>query len=199
MIDKQLKIFVASQDSIYLPAIQMAIETNEAKLVGVQSETSKMSLGREIKKIKADVLIISLDHKGQKGARDDHYKLIEKIQTTPRSIKIIAIAKDPKDVGQLIEKQVEGVLYVNEDFQELVKSIKLVTQGGNYYSPKVRKIITQKFQDEHACLTPRETQVFAFLEKNSRDQAIKKLKMKRSTLRTHISNIKTKLGKEIAI
>lgn len=199
MIDKPLKIFVASQDSIYLPAIQMAIETNEAKLVGVQSETKKMSLEREIKKIKADVLIISLDHKGQKGARNDHYKLIDKIQTTHPSIKIIAIAKDPKDVSLLIKKEVEGILYVNENFEELVKAIKLVTQDENYYSPKVRKVITQKFQDEHAGLTPRETEVLTFLEKNSRDQAIKKLKMKRSTLRTHISNIKTKLGKEIAI
>ena len=96
----------------------MAVKANLMKLVGVQSEPSKMSLDQEIKRTEAEVLILTADQ-----GIPSTYELIEQIQKTHPAIKIIIIAERPSDILSLIETKASGLVLVSEHFDELIKAL----------------------------------------------------------------------------
>lgn len=169
--------------------MQAFLEKNNGKLVGTQADLKTIPLDRSLKRTEAEILIITLNY-----PNNADYELIEKIQKTHPKIQIITILKKEEDVAKLIKKAVSGFLLINEDFDELIKAIKVVMLGKNYYSPKVAKIMARKNKTKHGNLTHREIEILYLLkETKNRDEITEKLKIRRSTLRAHIRNIKTKL------
>ena len=193
IIDKQIKIFLVSHYLFAIPAIKIAIEKNNGELVGTQSELNSTSIERNLKKTQANILILILDH--EVASHDD--QLIKQIKEAYINIKIIMVVKNAKDMQKLIKSPASGFLLVNENFDELIRAIKNVNLGQNYYSPKVATIIAQEIKSSHIQLSPRETEVFTLLSsEKSRSQVTDELEISRSTLRSHIRNIRTKLGQD---
>ncbi|MGB0385675.1 MAG: hypothetical protein ACPGWR_12715 [Ardenticatenaceae bacterium] len=169
MNPSKLNCLIATNYQVYLPAIKIAIKKNSQKLVGIESEPSQMCLSRKIKRTEAEVLILTLDQ----DMPNTYYELIEQIQKAHPAIKIILIGESPEDVILISETLVPGFVMSSEPFDELIKVIKKVTQGQNYYSPKVKEILHTKFLSTNT-FTNREIQVLILLkqqeEKNQKKE-----------------------------
>lgn len=187
MVSQKITFFVASDFNIFLPAIKIAIEKNGGELTAIQSKPSRVSIKRNLKKHHAQVLILN-----QKEQPSDHSSLIKQIKQANPQIRIISIVNNSLDIHRVLKSQVDGILWINESFDELIKTIKIVTLGQNYYSPKVSQVMAQEMKTKQN-LTSREMEVFNLLSKDrSRDEITQRLKISRSTLRAHIRNIKSK-------
>ena len=190
MIHEPINIFLISNNLFAIPAMQVFVEKNNGELVGTQSDLKTIPLDRSIKKTKAEILIISQD------VTNTDCKLIEGIQMEHPNIRVIMILKETEDIPKLIiEDSVSGILLIDEGFDELIRAIKAVKEGQNYYSPKVTKVMAQELKTKYANLTPCETDILALsMLKINRAGMSKILEIRRSTVRSHIRNIKNKLG-----
>lgn len=198
MVKQPVKIFLVSRYLLFaIPALERTIKQCNGKLVGTQTELNSMSFDRNLKKTQPDILILTLDHESVKS----DCKLIKQIKEASPDLKIILIAKRGENMRSLIQSEASGIILVNEDFNELIRAISNINLGQNYYSPKVATIMAQESKSSHIQfqfqLSPRELEIFTLLSsQKSRSQVTSELEICRSTLRSHIRNIRTKLGKD---
>lgn len=185
-----IRVFVATEYMYALSAIKNAIEKNMGELVGVQSDFEEVSLNRNIRRHKAQILILTLNENTKM-----YYHIIKRVKQENPGIKIIIITKKCEDIPKLIKK-VEGIILAKEGINKLIDAISSLIRGENYCSPGVRQIIDLRTSEVNLdSLTDKEHQVF-YLLRNIEDKKriLKILKIRRSTLRTHVQNIKSKLN-----
>ena len=184
-----LKVVVVNQCQLFtLLAIKEAVQINQGRIVGVESELNPISLNRSIKKHQANLLILTIDDKGS------ICQLISAVKRAHPSIKIITIALKLKQVPILIKtRMIKAILFANEDINQLVQAIKRVMINKNYYSPKTSEAMAQEIA--RPSLTPREEEISDLLDADkSRSEIAALLKISYTTVSSHIRNINIKMG-----
>lgn len=184
-----LKVVVASQCQLFaLPRIKEAVQVNQGRIVGVESELNPISLNRSIKRNQANLLILTIDEK------DVICPLISEVKKAHPSINIITIALRLKQIPILIKtRMIKAILFANEDVNQLIQAIQRAKLNKFHYSPKASEAMAEEIA--RPSLTPREQEVLDLLdEKRSRDEIASILKISIITVNSHIRNIRTKTG-----
>lgn len=98
-------------------------------------------------------------------------------------------------VLQMLRAGAVGYLLKDEPFEDLLKAIKLVLDGGTYLPPSLSKLLVDELQmGQQPVLTPREVEVLRLLASGeSTKQVAEALFLSIKTVETHRSNIMTKL------
>lgn len=185
-----LSVYVVSDYLLLtLPAIEEAVVESKGKVVGVESGINPVSINWNIKKLKANLLILTISD-------EECCQLIKDVKRKHPQVVIITITKKLRQIPRIIKtKNVQAILFVKEDLQLLVRAIKEVTIGNRYYSPKV----SQEMANEIAAgLTAREQEIWSLRSQDkTRKQIAKALSISYYTVSTHIRNIEKKRGTEV--
>lgn len=187
-----LKVVVVTQYVLFaLPTISDAVEVNQGKIVGVESELNSISINRSIKRNQANLLILTIEDKDIED-KEWLYKLIKDVKKAHPLIRIITIARKLKQIPILTKiEDIKGIILVNEEISQLIQAIKKVVAGQNYYSQKVSEAMAKISWPN---LTSREIEVLALLNKNkNRKEIARELEISYTTVSVHVRNLNLKL------
>lgn len=164
-----LRVVVASDYlSFALPTVEEAITKSNGEIVAIESKVNSVSLNRSIKKRHANLLILALSKGGS------ICQLIKDVKRKHPEITIITIAGRLKQIPKIVKtKMVQAILFISEGVEELVKAIREVTIGNDYYSPQVISRIVHEITNTK--LTPREKEISDLINKNKTRSEIAKI------------------------
>lgn len=180
-----LNVYVVSDHlMLTLPTIEEAVMKNQGKIVGIESEINPISISWSIKRLKANLLILTISNEGD-------CQLIKDVKRKHPQVVVITIAKKLRQIPKIIKtKMAKAILFVNEDTKLIIKAIKEVYIGNHYYSPKVSQEMAKEIA---ADLTEREQEIWNLRsEDKTRNQIAQTLRISYYTVCTHIRNIEKK-------
>lgn len=129
----------------------------------------------------------------------DGLTLVKKAKSVSPTTKIIMLSMhdDGHVIRDAVGAGIDGYVLKKYAQQELLQAIKVVTDGGQYWSREVTTALinNNKFESSEYSLTDRETEVLKLLvqELNSREIA-EKLFISERTVETHRKNLMRKTG-----
>ncbi len=131
-------------------------------------------------------------------------ELMKEIQKTHPGQKVIALTmlNEAQHVTQMIKAGARGYLLKNCGSRELKKAIKIIHEGGTYYSPEVEAILRQSWSGKKSQrlsvdipMTKRELEVLHLICKEFTNQEIAgKLFISQRTVDAHKRNLLEKTG-----
>lgn len=144
---------------------------------------------------RADVMLVDISLPDQNGI--EAVRLIEKQRPGMQTL-VISMYEHLHYVSQAIEAGAKGYLSKRAAAEEMIEAVKLVSQGENYLSPQVAKVLLfNKLQGESklSCLTSRERQMFSLLALGNSPKRIAQLTgTMPKTVLTHRASIYKKLA-----
>lgn len=183
-----LKVVIVSQCQLFsLPIIKEAVIYSQGEIVGIESELNPVRVNRNIKRNKANLLILTIGH--QKSTCD----LILTVKEAHPSIRIIIIALALQQVPMIIKtRMIKAILIANEDIIYLIQAIRKTALNKSYYSPETINAMVQEISMPK--LTPREKEIADLLAASkSRDEIATRLEISYVTVNVHIRNINMKM------
>ena len=112
---------------------------------------------------------------------------------------VVSMLEEPLKIQELIEAKANGYLSKNAEKNELLKAIKTILKGENYFSPRIKSILmeamfTAKSQPEIS-LTKREMEVLKLIAKEYTTKEIAaKLFLSKHTIESYRKNLISKLN-----
>ena len=115
---------------------------------------------------------------------------------------ILSMHNEYEYVKKVMESRIEGYLLKNTDSQELLKAIRMVMDGANYYTPETKSVYDQGIvsrnqktepKDAVVDLTDRETEIVCLISSgNSSEEISDLLNLSKHTVSAHRRNIHRK-------
>lgn len=111
---------------------------------------------------------------------------------------VVSMLEDPKKIKALTEANVNGYLSKNAEKQELLKAIKTILNGENYFSPRIKQVLMEAMFTEKSkptiALTKREKQVLKLIAQEYTTQEIAdELFLSKHTIESYRKNLISKL------
>jgi two-component system, NarL family, nitrate/nitrite response regulator NarL len=114
---------------------------------------------------------------------------------------ILSFYKDEKHIGKLLKAGVSGYIIKDRGSEELVKAIRSVIEGKEYFDAEVMQVSLKAFQNKNAGpekvikFSPREIDVLNLLAEGLTSKEMgKRLHISESTVETYRKNLLEKLG-----
>jgi two-component system, NarL family, nitrate/nitrite response regulator NarL len=114
---------------------------------------------------------------------------------------ILSFYKDEKHIGKLLKAGVSGYIIKDRGSEELVKAIRSVIEGKEYFDSEVMQVSLKAFQNKNAGpekvikFSPREIDVLNLLAEGLTSKEMgKRLHISESTVETYRKNLLEKLG-----
>ncbi len=198
-------ILLVDDHPVVIEGIMKGFEKEpEFEITGVASDGSEAV--RKVKELNPDIVILDIAMPDMNGIEAAH----EIKQWNPKiHLVIYTMFSDRGYVASLFRLGVNGYILKGEPIQELVLAVKLIRDGGTYYTEEVRRLL-RKYVDELALggrsevrtmqngikkLTVREKEVFLLLADGfTPKDAAKSLGISPKTVETHKYNLMEKLN-----
>jgi len=112
---------------------------------------------------------------------------------------VVSMLHDAKKIKTLAEAQVNGYVSKNTSKQELMKAIRTILDGQNYFTASVKELLMEAMlavkKEEEIKLTGREVEVLKLIAKEYTTQEIAdKLFLSKHTIESYRKNLISKLG-----
>jgi len=198
------KVFIADDHPVVVEGIIRALEKEpDFEIVG--AAVDGIQALQRIKTLKPDIVIMDISMPNMKGidATDEIKRWRERTH-----VLIYTMYSDREYITALFRLGISGYVLKREPIQDLVRAVKVVREGGTYFTNTVRKVL-QEHMDELtlddltevrelkngvAKLTVREKEIFALLADGLAPKEIaNRLCISPKTVETHKYNIMEKL------
>jgi RNA polymerase sigma factor (sigma-70 family) len=198
------KVFIADDHPAVVEGIIRALEKEpDFEIVGTAADG--IQAVQQIKTLQPDIVIMDISMPNMKGidATDEIKRWREQTH-----VLIYTMYSDREYITALFRLGISGYVLKREPLQDLVQAVKLVRDGGTYFTDTVRKVL-QEHMDELtlagltevrelnngvAKLTVREKEIFALLADGLTPKEIaNRLCISPKTVETHKYNIMEKL------
>ncbi|MCL5270179.1 MAG: response regulator transcription factor [bacterium] len=151
------------------------------------------------RRLKPDIVIMDIVMPGMNGI-----EATRQIHTHNKGIKIIALSMhvDEHYVAYMIDAGIDGYVFKDSSFDELVQAIQIVKSGRTYLSPRVAGVLVEDFRANMPAgrrriaspLTPREREVLQLIAEGDTTKGIASiLKVSIKTIETYRQQIIRKL------
>jgi NarL family two-component system response regulator LiaR len=196
MPDQIIKILIVDDHAVVRKGIRALLATEtDIEVIGEAKDGSQAV--QLYDDLKPDLLLLDLLMPKMTGV-----EVIKQIKNDHPQAKILVLTSFAADdqVFPAIKAGALGYLLKDSDPKDLVTAIHLVNQGESFLSPTIaRKVLEEIFQPNEKPLSPdpltkREIEVLQVLAKGKSNRSIgAELSISETTVRTHVSNILSKL------
>lgn len=112
---------------------------------------------------------------------------------------VVSMLEDPKKIKVLTEANVNGYISKNAEKGELLKAIKSILEGENYFSPRIKQVLMEAMFSEKSepeiSLSKREVEVLKLIAQEFTTQEIAdQLFLSKHTIESYRKNLISKLG-----
>jgi two-component system, NarL family, response regulator DegU len=202
----KIQIFVISQQSLFLQALEQAFEGADDIVVlgtiGVNNDVLKA-----IDNLPPDVALLDLD-----GQLESGLDLARKIKQRSPNIGVILLTSNPDDNQLFLAIKAQAVAYLNKEVTaaQLIDTIRRVAKGEHPINealtnrPKVAEHVLQQFQELTSKtetgpfispLTPREIEILEYIAQGYLNKQIAaELGISEQTIKNHVTSILRKLN-----
>jgi two-component system response regulator DegU len=206
MNNSKIQLFVISQQSLFLQALEQAFSDAEDIVVlgtiGVSDDVLKA-----IDKMPPDVVLLDLDGQAETGL-----DLARKIKQHSPNIGVILLTSNPDDNQLFLAIKAQAVAYLNKEVTatQLIETIKRVARGEHPINesltnrPAVAEHVLQQFQELTSRaeagpfispLTPREIEILEYIARGFLNKQIAaELGISEQTIKNHVTSILRKLN-----
>lgn len=187
-----ITVFIIDDHQMLIDGIKaLLLNESEFKIVG-EALRSTEAIER-IKKTDVDVIISDINMPEMNGLQ-----LANAIRRVKPEQKILALSMygDKAVITDMIDAGVKGYVLKNTGKQELITALKLIANGGTYFSGDVAKEINRVDDsiDKRYVLTPREREIVRYVAQGlSHTEIGDKICISPRTVDTHRTNIMRKL------
>jgi two-component system response regulator DegU len=206
MNNNKIQIFIISQQSLFLQALESSFSETEDIVVlgttGVNEEVLKA-----IDNLPPDVALLDLD-----GPSESGLELARKIKQRSPNIGVVILTSNPDDSQLFLALKAQAVAYLNKEVtaQQLIEIIRRVAKGEHPINealtnrPKVAEHVLQQFQELSSKseseayispLTPREIEILQYIAQGYLNKQIAaELGISEQTIKNHVTSILRKLN-----
>lgn len=187
-----ITVFIIDDHQMLIDGIKaLLLNESEFKIVG-EALRSTEAIER-IKKTDVDVIITDINMPEMNGLQ-----LANAIRRVKPEQKILALSMygDKAVITDMIDAGVKGYVLKNTGKQELITALKLIANGGTYFSGDVAKEMNKVDDsiDKRYVLTPREREIVRYVAQGlSHTEIGDKICISPRTVDTHRTNIMRKL------
>lgn len=187
-----ITVFIIDDHQMLIDGIKaLLLNESEFKIVG-EALRSTEAIER-IKKTDVDVIITDINMPEMNGLQ-----LANAIRRVKPEQKILALSMygDKAVITDMIDAGVKGYVLKNTGKQELITALKLIANGGTYFSGDVAKEMNRVDDsiDKRYVLTPREREIVRYVAQGlSHTEIGDKICISPRTVDTHRTNIMRKL------
>lgn len=194
---KKIKLLIADDHQMMLDGLRSFL-TGEPDIAIVAEAKNGLEVLDRIHYDEIDVAVIDISM----PELDGHQTVLRMKQSHPGiKVLILSLHKDAANIGNLWEAGVDGYVIKDRGSEELVKAIRVLAAGGEYFDNEVNKI-KRALQnrrnhpaDKAIQLTSRETEVLELLAQSLSSREIgDRLHISESTVETHKKNLIQKLS-----
>ncbi|NRR90605.1 response regulator transcription factor [Winogradskyella undariae] len=112
---------------------------------------------------------------------------------------VVSMLEDAKKIKTLTEANVNGYISKNAEKTELLKAIKSILEGENYFSPRIKQVVMEAMfsakSNPEISLSKRETEVLKLIAQEFTTQEIAdQLFLSKHTIESYRKNLISKLG-----
>ena len=194
-----IKVLLADDHQMVIDGLAALLkDESDIELVG------KALDGRQVlelmKHVTPDVVILDINMPGMNGI--DTLEAI--LQSHPNVLTIaVTMSKDPQHIKAMMDLGVKGYILKNKGHQDLVKGIRKVARGEEFFSEGIYKAFFDYFRTsqekqqelERVAITNREKEVLEQIAEGlSAKEIADKLCIAKTTVETHKKNLMEKLG-----
>lgn len=187
-----ITIFIIDDHQMLIDGIKaLLLNESEFKIVG-EALRSTEAIDR-VKKMDVDVMITDINMPEMNGIQ-----FANAIRRIKPEQKILALSMfgDKAVITDMIDAGVKGYVLKNTGKQELITALKLIANGGTYFSGDVAKELNRVDDsiDKRYILTPREREIVRYVAQGlSHTEIGDKIHISPRTVDTHRTNIMRKL------
>ena len=206
MNNNKINIFIISQQSLFLQALEQALsDMQDIVVLGTISLNDDVL--KAIDNLPPDVALLDLD-----GSSDNGLELARKIRQRSPNIGVILLTSNPEDNQLFLAIKAQAVAYLNKEITapQLVDVIRRVAKGEHpineslTHRPKVAEHVLQQFQELTSRaeagpfispLTPREIEILEYIAQGYLNKQIAaELGISEQTIKNHVTSILRKLN-----
>lgn len=195
----KIRVMIVDDHELIREGLSRIIDMEEDIEVVYRAKSGQEAID-SLKNISVDLILLDINMPNMNGI-----ETLKKLKKSHSKIKVVMLTvyDDVEYVSQSVNLEADGYILKDSDSDTLIKTIKIVYEGGSYIEPtlasKLIKYITDdKSQDRHqnnmASLTKREIQVIKqiALGLNNKNLALT-LNISEKTVKNHVSSILRKL------
>ena len=206
MNNNKIQIFIISQQSLFLQALEQSFsETEDIIVLGTTSVNNEVL--KAIDNLPPDVALLDLD-----GPTESGLDLARKIKQRSPNIGVVILTSNPDDNQLFLALKAQAVAYLNKEVtaQQLIEVIRRVAKGEHPINealtnrPKVAEHVLQQFQELTSRseseayispLTPREVEILNYIAQGYLNKQIAaELGISEQTIKNHVTSILRKLN-----
>lgn len=200
MFEERIKVMIADDHELIREGISRVLDMENDIEVICKVKSGVEALD-SIKKCKPDILLLDINMPEMNGI-----ETLQRIKSTSTKTKIIMLTvyDDIEYVSQSINLGADGYVLKDSDSDTLVKTIKIVYDGGSYIQPTLatqlikymtdEKKATIKTRETTDALTKREIGIMKEIASGLSNKGIsEKLDISEKTVKNHVSSILRKL------
>lgn len=193
----KIKLFIVDDHKMFLEGIQSILEDVDFIEIIATAKNGEEAL-KLLKSIIPDIILTDIDMPSIDGI-----ELTKKAKLIKSDIKTIVLSSHYKSsvISSALKAGTNGYILKNTGKLELLKAIKTVYNGENYFSDEVKNIMTEslfnakKTKENNVKLSDREKEILLLIvqEKNTKEIA-ELLFISVNTIDTHRKNLMRKIG-----
>lgn len=194
-----ITVYIVEDHEMYVEGLSLLL-SKQQDITVLGSSMNASDLLQVLPGIQPDILLLDVHLPDM-----DEETLLQEIRSVRRDQKIIylTLMRGTRYVHKLLRHQIEGYLLKNAAFEELLKAIKTVHEGGRYFSKEIdvigegdfRSTLIVDDQKLPDILSKREIEILRLIcNEFSNAEIAEKLFLSVSTIETHRKNIISKLG-----
>lgn len=190
-----IRVFIADDHAIVREGVKRLIE-NESDLVVVGEADTGATVIERAKAEAWDVLVLDLTLPDLNGL-----EVLKQVKAARPRCRVLILTMQNEDqyALRILKAGADGYLTKGRPGTEILDAIRKIAAGGKYLTPRLAELLlstrTDADREPHEMLTDREHDVLVMIGRGKTPSAVaNELGLSPSTVSTHISRIKTKLG-----
>lgn len=190
----EIRVLIVDDHLLFRRGVADILREQEGYRLAGEAENGEEGV-RLCLQLNPDVVLMDVHMPGMSGVKA--MKEIKGKSATP--VLMLTVSEKDEDLVHAIEAGADGYLLKNIEPDELIRAIKLATEGHAVLAPEVTDRVMRKVQRRKEApkteLSLREEEVLAILSQGATNQEIaKKLVISENTVKTHVNKIYKKLG-----
>jgi DNA-binding NarL/FixJ family response regulator len=186
--ETRIRILVVEDHILMRMGLVSATRIEPDMIVVAEAENGKRAL-EEFRRHRPDVTVVDLRLPGMDGI-----ELIKALKRESADARIVVLTSygGGDDVSRAIEGGASGYVTKNMPLQRVLDAVRVVHAGGQYIPREIAGRLTERIHSE---LSPRELEVLRLIGRGRSNKEIASaLGIVEVTVKTHVTNIFTKLG-----